>query len=215
MRSGYLLVLGGPTVGGVADLIHLVRHGEVDNPEHLVYGDLPGFVLSTRGRAQAEAAARHLADRPVVEAYSSPLERALETARVIVDPHQLEVVVLPDLTEWGLAQRWQGFPWEELHHHFPGELQAYLEDPGRLAFSPEALPDMADRMTSAVEMAHARHPEGEVVVVGHQDPLQAARLVLTGRRLAELLEDRFTHARTITLRPGSPWVEMGSWQPPS
>ncbi|MFQ5427057.1 MAG: histidine phosphatase family protein, partial [Gaiellales bacterium] len=45
--------------------IHLVRHGEVENPDHVVYADLPGFGLSATGSAQAEAAANHLHDKRV------------------------------------------------------------------------------------------------------------------------------------------------------
>ena len=61
-------------------VVHLVRHGEVENPRRVLYGRIPGFHLSADGRVQAKAAADFLAGRDVTVLRSSPLERALETA---------------------------------------------------------------------------------------------------------------------------------------
>ena len=60
-------------------VVHLLRHGEVYNPEHILYGRLPGYQLSLRGRQQAELAAKFLAARPIGYVVSSPLERARQT----------------------------------------------------------------------------------------------------------------------------------------
>src|SRR5689334_12557013 len=60
--------------------VHLLRHGEVHNPDRVLYGRLPGFRLSDLGIAQAEVAAQFLAQRPVGYLVSSPLERAQQTA---------------------------------------------------------------------------------------------------------------------------------------
>ena len=61
-------------------LLHLVRHGQVDNPQKIVYGRQRGWRLSDRGRREAEAVARHLGGRPIARVYTSPLERAVQTA---------------------------------------------------------------------------------------------------------------------------------------
>src|SRR5580704_18187079 len=66
-----------------AAVVHLVRHGEVDNPGGVLYGRLPGFHLSEAGRLMAKAAADYLAGRDVTVLKSSPLERAVETAEPI------------------------------------------------------------------------------------------------------------------------------------
>jgi broad specificity phosphatase PhoE len=61
-------------------VVHLVRHGEVDNPEGLLYGRLPGYRLSELGREMAELVATHLESNDITHIVSSPLERAQETA---------------------------------------------------------------------------------------------------------------------------------------
>ncbi|MDT7721991.1 MAG: hypothetical protein QOE94_3002, partial [Mycobacterium sp.] len=63
--------------------VHLVRHGEVYNPEGVLYGRLPGFSLSDKGIQQAQAVAESLADRDIVAVIASPLQRAQETAAPI------------------------------------------------------------------------------------------------------------------------------------
>jgi len=64
-------------------IVHLLRHGEVHNPEGVLYGQLPGYHLSDDGRVMAEAAAKWLAERDVTVLCSSPMERAQETAEPI------------------------------------------------------------------------------------------------------------------------------------
>lgn len=59
--------------------VHVVRHGEVHNPEGVLYGRLPDYHLSELGRAMAERIATTMADRDVTHVVSSPLERAQET----------------------------------------------------------------------------------------------------------------------------------------
>ena len=61
-------------------LVHLVRHGEVYNPQGILYGRLPGYALSDRGRAMAERVAERIGERDITHLVSSPLERAQETA---------------------------------------------------------------------------------------------------------------------------------------
>ena len=65
---------------GTTAIVHLVRHGEVENPHGILYGRIPGYHLSETGRLMAKTAADYLAGRDVTVLKSSPLERALETA---------------------------------------------------------------------------------------------------------------------------------------
>jgi broad specificity phosphatase PhoE len=192
--------------------VYLVRHGEARNPGHIVYADLPGFSLSPTGRRQAESVAERLPDDATV--VTSPLARALETATIITERRNGHLVVDESFTEWGLGMRWAGHPWESLDELFPGELAAYLDHPEHLTFSPESLADLARRIGNAVKR-HRLATTGPLVIVSHQDPIQAARLSLTGRQLAELNRDKPEHAGVIELesRPTRPWVECATWTP--
>lgn len=193
--------------------IHLVRHGEVDNPERVVYADLPGFGLSDRGRAEARAAAAHLADLGVDQIYASPLQRAQETAAVIAEATGAELESRDDLVEWHLGRRWAGVTWEDLPVRFPGELEAYLATPAELDFGPESLAELANRIAGAVREIAEAGGEASVVVVSHQDPIQAGRLGLLGQPLGALQANKPGHCDVISLEPGTPWREVGHWRP--
>ena len=195
--------------------LHLLRHGEVDNPRGVVYADLPGFGLSTTGTSQAEAAGVHLAQTDVSAIVSSPLRRAVETARAVSERTETRYRTDERLREWGLATRWAGVAWADLPELFPGEAEAYANDPTNLGFSPETVEEVAARMQQVVIDLGATHPGGAVVLVSHQDPLQALRLALLERPLSGLQQDKPVHAGIDTLEPGpAGWVEMERWSPP-
>lgn len=203
-----------PTLPPVLARLLLVRHGEVHNPDHLCYGDLPGFRLSPAGRRQAGAAAAYLAPAEADLLFCSPLLRARETARIIGRRLGLTPVLDERLTEWRLGTRWAGVCWEDLPAAFPGELEAYLHHPADLPFSPESLAAAADRVIALVEELGRAHSGRRAILVSHQDPIQAARLALTGRRLEDLHMDKPAHGSVLTLSPGSPWLPAAAWSPP-
>ncbi len=68
-------------------IIHLVRHGEVHNPQQVLYARLPNFRLSDNGQSQAQAAGQYLSSRPLAAVFSSPQQRAQETAGFILQHH--------------------------------------------------------------------------------------------------------------------------------
>lgn len=197
----------------MAALVHLVRHGEVTNPDNLVYGSLSGFGLSTLGVEQARKVGRYLGPRPIVAIWSSPLERSLRTAEEIAARSGVPVRVDSALTEWGLSERWEGHPWAALSSAFPGELEAYLKHPENLVFSPESLEDLAARMAAVSRRLDSQHPHGDVVLVSHQDPMQAARLRLIGSDFDGFHDSKPDHGSVVTLRPGDTWREETVWNP--
>ena len=81
-----------------ATTIHFVRHGEVENPNHVLYERLPGFHLSNRGLKMAQATAKYIATVPQMRGisaiYSSPLERTQETAQQIANALQIGPIIL-------------------------------------------------------------------------------------------------------------------------
>jgi len=161
--------------------VHVVRHGEVYNPTGILYGRLPGFHLSERGRAQAAAVADALADRDIVAVIASPLQRAQETAAPIAARHGLAVDTDPDLIE--------SENWFEGRRVGPGDgawrdprFWWHLRNPFRPSWG-EPYVEIADRMTTAADKARARGAGHEVVCVSHQLPVWTLRLHLTGKRL--------------------------------
>ena len=197
----------------MASVVHLVRHGEVDNPNQTVYADLPGFNLSERGRRQAAWAGTYLSSRPIEAVYTSPLDRAMETASVIAAHHNLETETVPGLTEWALMNRWRGLRWPELDTYRPGELAVYLARPLEMDFAAESVEALATRVSGAVSTLSGRHPEREIVVVSHQDPIQVTRLALTNQPLSRLHEAKPRHCEIISLTPVPRWRESARRTP--
>jgi broad specificity phosphatase PhoE len=161
--------------------VHMMRHGEVYNPEGILYGRLPGFHLSAKGRAQAENVADALADHDIVLVAASPLERAQETAKPIADRHGLEVTTDPDLIE--AANFFQG------KRVSPGDgawrdprFWWMLRNPFRPSWG-EPYEDIAARMTTALDKARAKAAGHDVVCVSHQLPIWVLRLKLCGKHL--------------------------------
>lgn len=186
---------------GPGTRVHLVRHGQVHNPKRMVYGRLPGWKLSEKGRRQAETAARALGGRGIVALYSSPLERARETADILARTLGLTAQVRDDLIESALAARWEGLSWPQVWTQHYREWRTYRKRPLELD-APEPLGRLAERMANAVRGVAAAHPGGEIVVVSHGDPIKAAVLALTGGDLARLHDDRLPTGGRITLDVG-------------
>ncbi|KLO28311.1 hypothetical protein ABW16_13450 [Mycolicibacter heraklionensis] len=161
--------------------VHLIRHGEVHNPDGILYGRLPGFRLSDTGRAQAVAAAELLAGRDIVAVIASPLQRAQETAAPIAARHNLPIDTDHDLIEsTNIFEGKRVSPGDGAWRN--PRFWWHLRNP----FTPswgEPYDQIAARMAAAVSNARARAAGHEVVCVSHQLPVWTARQHLTGNRL--------------------------------
>jgi broad specificity phosphatase PhoE len=166
---------------GTTAIVHLVRHGEVDNPNHVLYGRLPGYHLSEAGRLMAKAAADFLAGRDVTVIRSSPLERAVETAEPIAAEFGLPIDVDDRLIE----------PW----NHFEGlrfgvgdgalrqpRHWIHLRNPFRPSWG-EPYREVVSRMLAAVREAAWEAQGHEAVCVSHQLPIWVTRQAAEGRHL--------------------------------
>ncbi len=203
----------GPGIADLGPSLHLVRHGEVDNPGHLVYGDLPRFGLTSAGRRQAMAAARHLSRRPIERVVCSPLMRAVSTAWAIGSRHGLVPEIDPRLTEWSLNPAWRGRSWDDLPGLFPGQVEAYLADPTTLDFVTETIHLVGQRVVAAIEEAWDGRIDRweDVVIVFHQDPMETAGRLLTGRGFDDYHAAKPDHGAVISMAPR--WAEKLRWRP--
>ena len=161
--------------------VHLLRHGEVFNPEGVLYGRLPGYRLSEDGLQMAQDAALALKGRDVVEVVASPLQRARETAEPIAEVFGVGVTVDDRLiesenhfegTQFGVGDGALKNPrnWPYLWNPFaPSWGEHYLA--------------VARRMLHSVEEVRDRNLGHEAVCVSHQLPIWTLRRYVEGRRL--------------------------------
>jgi broad specificity phosphatase PhoE len=161
-------------------VVHLLRHGEVHNPEGVLYGRLPGFKLSDLGEQMAERAAEALAGRDVTHVVSSPLERAQQTAAPVAARHGLRISIDDRIIEAdnifegqrvGVGDGILKNPkaWRHLYNPFtPSWGEPYVE--------------LAGRMRAAVSAARTAARGHEAVLVSHQLPVWIARLDAEQRR---------------------------------
>jgi broad specificity phosphatase PhoE len=162
-------------------IVHLLRHGEVENPSGIIYGRLPGYHLSANGRLMAGAAADFFAERAVVALISSPLERAQETASPVA-----ERLGLPVVSDDRLIESWNHFEGMAFGvgdgslarpSHWP-----YLINPFRPSWG-EAYRHVAARVLTAMETARDAAAGREAVCVTHQLPIWVTRRQAEGKRL--------------------------------
>ncbi|WP_248962248.1 histidine phosphatase family protein [Sphaerisporangium perillae] len=159
-------------------VVHLLRHGEVHNPQGLLYGRLPGYHLSENGRSMAELVAKALAGRDIVALYSSPLERAQETAAPIAQTLDLPVQTDDRLIEAGNV--FQGLVIGGMFRA-PRNLR-HMWNPTRPSWG-EPYVDIVRRMRAIVDVARAEARGHEAVLVSHQLPIWIIRQAAEGRRL--------------------------------
>jgi broad specificity phosphatase PhoE len=161
--------------------VHFLRHGEVYNPDKILYGRLPGFRLSTAGVQMAELAAKHLADRPVSYVLASPLQRAQETAGPIAEQFGLPIATDDRLIEAANAfegQRVTG-PGGVLKRPASWPL---FRNPLRPSWG-EPYQQIAQRMYAVALHARDRAAGQDAVCVSHQLPIVCLRRYAEGRRL--------------------------------
>ena len=160
-------------------VVHLVRHGEVYNPEKVLYGRLPGYHLSERGQAMARVVAGFLAANDVTHVVASSLTRAKETAAPIAAAHDVSVTTDDRVIE--AANAFEGQQVALSTFLAPRNLPL-LRDVRRPSWG-ESYADITVRMGAAVTAARAAARGHEAIIVSHQLPIWIARLSAEGRRL--------------------------------
>lgn len=161
-------------------MVHLLRHGEVHNPEGVLYGRLPGYQLSERGQQMALRAAEALSGHDIAVVTASPLERAQQTAAPIAAVHGLEVGTDERLIEADNIFEGQRVGVGDGVLRKPTAWR-HLWNPWRPSWG-EPYTELAGRMSEAIVAAREIAPGREVVLVSHQLPIWVARLDAEQRR---------------------------------
>ncbi len=162
-------------------LVHLLRHGEVYNPQGILYGRRAGFELSERGRRMAERVGESLADRDVSHLVSSPLERARQTAAPLARRRDLDITTDERVIESENVFQGERFSARRSVMLNPKSWQ-YLWNPLRPSWG-EPYREVIDRMMAAIHDARRAAAGSEAVVVSHQLPIWVTRMHLEGRKV--------------------------------
>ncbi|MEW6404523.1 MAG: histidine phosphatase family protein [Chloroflexota bacterium] len=156
-------------------ILLLIRHGENEFVRtHKLPGRLPGVHLNEKGQKQAQALAEALKDAPLKAIYSSPLERAMETAAPIAAIHKLQINQEPRLMDTDVGA-WQGRSWKALR--LTKAWAIVQRAPSRFRFPDgESFPEAQLRIANALEDISRKHnkPQDIVAVVFHADPIKLA-----------------------------------------
>jgi broad specificity phosphatase PhoE len=197
----------------IETVVHLLRHGEVHNPDGVLYGRRDGFHLSPLGVKMAERVAEEIGGRDITHLVSSPLERAQETAAPLAAARDLEVRLDPRVIE---SANW--FEGKQF-----GRGDSPLRDPRswlRLwnPWKPswgEPYKQIVARMMAAIHDAREAAAGHEALVVSHQLPIWTTRLAAEGRSfvhdprkrqctLCSLTSFHFTDQRLVAISYSEP-----------
>ncbi|MGH7566613.1 MAG: histidine phosphatase family protein [Gemmatimonadota bacterium] len=191
--------------------IVLVRHGQTEyNREGRWQGSGTDVPLNDAGRAEAERVAASLAERfagRVAAVYTSDLERARETARIVAARLGLDAVDEPALRELSHG-RWEGLTHAEVEKRWPDEHAAYQADPYRVRRGGgDSYEDLEARVWPALERLADRHQGERIVAVSHGGPIRLA--------LSRILDRPLTDRDALGVVNGS-WFEVsrtpgGDW----
>ena len=162
-------------------LLLLVRHGQTPTTGKVLPGRAPGLDLSEEGRQQAARVAERLTGLPVTAVYTSPLERARQTAAPTAELLGLDPVLEPGLIECDFGDC-TGAELADLSVR--PEWATVQRAPSTFRFqNGESFAQMQHRITGSLDVLRARHQEGVVVCFSHADPIKAALAYALGTHL--------------------------------
>jgi broad specificity phosphatase PhoE len=165
----------------MAQVIHFVRHGEVDNPEKILYGLQPGWKLSERGLQMAEVIANWSKDKNLGAIHASPLQRAQETVAPIIKAHQIHLTTDKNLIEAGNIFEGKRFELGSGVLKHPKSWR-YLYNPWRPSWG-EPYDQIINRMLKALFAARDAAGTKDAICVSHQLPIWILRRAVEGKRL--------------------------------
>lgn len=188
--------------------VHMVRHGQVDNPQHLLYERLPGFHLSAKGRRMARATADYMASQPdmasAVAIFSSPLERTRETAQQILEAinhsrDEGDKLVLQ--TDRRIIEAGNNFRGTRIGH---GDGALWRRGNWRLVLNlwkpswGESYRSIARRVGQFVYEKVDQYPGQNLIVVSHESPIWSFRHLLETGHAEHNMLLRHTDLASVT-----------------
>ena len=153
-------------------LFYLIRHGEHDWLKKGIAGRIPGESLNSEGRAQVEKLVGRLAGVKFDAIYTSPMERAIESAEPLANALRMKAVITPELTELDFGE-WNGATFEVLRADKRwaewNRDRSVVRMPGG-----EAMPEVQSRVVTFLMRLHDEKPNGAFALFSHGDSIRAA-----------------------------------------
>lgn len=177
--------------------IYLIRHGEVYNPRQILYGRLPRFGLSEKGRAQIEKTAEFLSDKNITAIYTSPLLRTRQTAGIIQTRLDLPKIYL-SRNLWELKSSLQGDPIEK----WDLKNIDYFSPPIWKA-NDDTMESIKNRMWKFINKSVQNYKARSIVAVSHGDPIMILKASINNlhMELSSLRNDIYvTHGEVIHIQ---------------
>ena len=182
----------------------LIRHAHTDAIGQSLSGWMPGWHLNSKGKQEAERLSESLANFPLAAIYTSPLERAIETAEPIARRRGIEPRTVEDLGEFRMGE-WEGRSFAEL----AGQAQWVAFNQSRSSVRPpggELMIECQTRMVRSVEQLALKHPEQTIAIVSHGDPIRSLLSYFLGAPI-DLLQRFDISPASISV------VQVASWGP--
>jgi len=154
--------------------ILLIRHGETEYvAKGIMSARMPGVPLNEKGRSQAAEVAQALAGAPITHIYSSPMERAQETASYLANLLNLDVILAEGIIETDVGD-WTGLKAEQVKDS--PQWQVLMHEPSKMQFpGGESFAGMLKRSAAEINAIASRHPGKMIACFSHADVI---RLVL-------------------------------------
>lgn len=154
--------------------IIFLRHGQAkNNLERILTGRTPGVPLTEKGIDQAEKAAKFLEHMNISAIYSSPIERARHTAEIIGKHNSLDVTIDDRLIELDMG-KFTGVPYDEIFTSHGNVFMKFYNGELEIAHNGvETFSEVKKRILGIVDHVIENHPDQNVVLVTHMDPIKA------------------------------------------
>mgnify|MGYP003564412592 CR=1 FL=1 len=195
-----------------ATRVHLVRHGEVNNPDRILYGRLDGFGLTDRGHHMAAQLGEFFADNPVSRVVASPLLRAQQTATPIAEVSGVELDVDDRVIEG--TNIFQGTRVSRKTLLQRPSVWPKLVNPWKPSWG-EPYRAIVQRMLEAMDSAWDSVDSGEVVIVSHQLPIWMVHRHVAGQPLPHSPQARRCTLGSVTSfeKTNTDWREVSYAEP--
>ncbi len=154
--------------------IIFLRHGQAkNNLERILTGRTPGVPLTEKGIDQAEKAAKFLEHMNISAIYSSPIERARHTAEIVGKHNSLDVIIDDRLIELDMG-KFTGVPYDEIFNSHGNVFMKFYNGELEIAHNGvETFSEVKKRILGIVDHVIENHPDQNVVLVTHMDPIKA------------------------------------------